>query len=476
MDIPLVSSAPTAATQAVSRIVPDPVSPLVQAQTVSALLAQTTVDLSPMGRFFAAIALFQKRLLEQQSNATVPTEAESEQAIAEVANALVAVADSANALQASSLTGTSDDQQLATLFGQQFAALTQNDSDTLAEIGLTFAPPDQLEGNVLEVDTEALLAAFEDDPAATVALLDQTAAAFAALAGITAAADPSALPAALELSGTEAVAAPQTFPDLEALPAAVASEDGFLQELLAETARPTVAQAAPPSVTEAAANFAAPRAADTDGEAIASVVAPALAEAQQLQAAQDAARAANSRFIDTISAEREANERLASAAATERADEIAQREQLAVAQADAARIKALNDEERRVALVGEQLRINRALEGRELTGDERDLATPGRQRVSIAAQPEVQAAPLAAAATPPPLQAAGNNAQQLARDPATMAAIAAYNLSAGPFAALHGRPEIAAQRPKIVPAVETVTRISAIEADAATSEFSRPSR
>ena len=69
-----------------------------------------------------------------------------------------------------------------------------------------------------------------------------------------------------------------------------------------------------------------------------------------------------------------------------------------------------------------------------------------------------------------------NNAQQLARDPAIAAAIAAYNLNAGPFAALNGRPEIAAQRPKLIPAVHSVTSVEAIETDAATSDSSRPFR
>jgi hypothetical protein len=73
---------------------------------------------------------------------------------------------------------------------------------------------------------------------------------------------------------------------------------------------------------------------------------------------------------------------------------------------------------------------------------------------------------------PPPVQ----DPQQIARDPAIASAIAAYNLSAGPFAALNGRREAGATPAKLVPAVESVTKVAAIDTDAATGESSRPFR
>ncbi len=102
-----------------------------------------------------------------------------------------------------------------------------------------------------------------------------------------------------------------------------------------------------------------------------------------------------------------------------------------------------------------------------------DIATVAPVRTTRASDPaNVVVAP------PQPLNPVPlvNNAQQLARDPAIAAAIAAYNLSAGPFAALNGRPEQAALRPKVIPPVNSVTKVAAIEADAATSESSRPFR
>jgi hypothetical protein len=575
MNIPGVSTAPTTAPPIVSRVLPQEVSATAQAQTAAALLAQTTVDLSPLGRFLSAITLFQKRLLDLQANSGAnPTETQAEEAVAAVATAVVAVADRANELQASALNGSADDQQLATLFGQQFAALTPGDNDddsaSLAAIGLSFAPPGERDGEVLNVDTDVLQAAFQNDPDGTLALLDQTANAFAALTGITAAAsaDPALLLDDEEAPFdplTAAIPTPQDFPELEPLPLPVTTDDAFLQELLADTPRPVLAQAAPPSVAEAEANFAAQQisATDTDSAALpanppqsappaslasatpatvqpqtapaavattliaplqpateatatlpasapdandtaasaapptqqAATITPAPlpqtaslppataqpdtggAAERQIAAAQDATRDANARLADTISAEREANERIAAKAATQEADEAAQRERLAGEQATAERLSGQRFEQGRIDEVNEQKRLERVLDKGEPASAMQQTDTPGRRRVAAAAaQPAVAADAAAVAGLPPPPLQAVNNAQQLARDPATMAAIAAYNLGAGPFAALHGRPEMAAQRPKAIPAVESVGKVAAIEADASTSEFTRPSR
>ena len=202
MDIPLVNTAPACAPGIVTPITPMQVQATVQAQSAALLVAQTTVDLSPLGRFLSAVALFQKRMLELQSNpaAVAAEQASEEESISPLALAVADLAASANALQASSITGTSDDQSLATLFGQQMAAQAGLEDDTddagLSAIGLTFGSASGLDdGDVLNVDTAVLQAAFATDPVATTALLSRTATAFGALAGIAPAESASADPA-----------------------------------------------------------------------------------------------------------------------------------------------------------------------------------------------------------------------------------------------------------------------------------------
>ncbi len=259
MDIPLVNTAPASAPRSVAPVIAPNVAPAAQAQTVAALLAQTTVDLSPMGRFLSAIALFQKRLIDQQANAS---EAAAEEANAALVAAVVAVVDSANTLQTSSITATDDGQTLGTLFQQQFDAQTgtAGDSAGLAGIGLTVD-----DNGLFDVDTALLEAALNDAPAAATTLLTRAGAAFGALAGVTpeTGADPTVLTdGQSSLFDLPVPAAPAEF---DALPVfadagpAPTSDDNFLQELLATTPRPALAldQAPPPAISEAAATFAA---------------------------------------------------------------------------------------------------------------------------------------------------------------------------------------------------------------------------
>ena len=79
-------------------------------------------------------------------------------------------------------------------------------------------------------------------------------------------------------------------------------------------------------------------------------------------------------------------------------------------------------------------------------------------------------------ARPLPAPAPLDRAQQAARDPSIAAAIAAYSLSTGPFAALNARQEIAAPRAKIVPAVSSVAKVAAIDTDSATKGGTKESR
>ena len=548
MDIPLVSTAPTGATGIIAPVSSATVSSTVQAQAAAALLAQTTVDLSPLGRFLSAVTLFQKRILELQGNpAAVAAETDPEETLAAVASSALALSDSANDLQASLINGTSDDQSLATLFNQQFNAQTadEGDSDSLAAIGLTFTPGVDGE-DVLAVDTAVLQAAFAADPAATTALLGRTAAAFGALTGVAAeaGADPSILltddTSASDDLGLTAPTGTQDLPEF-AEPAPRTSDAAFLQELLAETPKPALAlaQAPPPAVAEANAAFAAetvadnratplppplpdtasdaaraatanaapprapaapelpptasqvavnatasigtPRAADIDTEA-AAVPQQASQPAAAAQANQDAAarlevREVNNRIADTIAAERDASERIASSIAAGRAAQAAEAETHDLDEDALMRAGDKAFEQRRLDEESTQQRLQRAADARELADHEADPTAPLRDRVAAALAQPLPAAPEAedAAVLKPPPQLV-NSAQQIARDPAVLAAIAAYNLNAGPFAALNGRPEIAAQRPKVIPAVDSVTSVAAIETDAATSDSSRPFR
>jgi hypothetical protein len=107
------------------------------------------------------------------------------------------------------------------------------------------------------------------------------------------------------------------------------------------------------------------------------------------------------------------------------------------------------------------------LDARRLAAGQTQAAVPAatvavRAVPSDLAQPELtaadQARPLA------PLLASGPPS---ARDPAVAAAIAAYSLNTGPFAALNARQELAAQRVKTVPAVSSVARVAPIETETA---------
>ncbi len=595
MNISPVTTAPTGAPLIITPLgtaaVAAPTPTLAPAQ----LVAPTTVDLSPLGRFLSALTMFQKRLLDLQGNpSALVLERESEEVLAAVTGAAAALAEGANALQASSLNGTSDDQSLATLFERQFDAQTGADGDSanLAGIGLSFTAASGLgDGDPFSVDAAALQAAFISDPAATALLLGRTGAAFGALTGVTFGADPAALfaddaPASQfpldtlpfeSPNDSTAATGQQPLPAFADAPAPLASDDAFLQELLAETPRQALPQAPPAALTEANASFAAQqaaqadepqqngvvpnnaqapappavtqappatqeralaastrpddaetpaalprgpqdaagRASDTPPSAPAEALAPGALQANlrtqeaqatesawqaqnaqtgrtlagQALAAQDEKRDANTRLGDSIAAERDASERLGAALAAQRDAQEAQRLTQEGDDAATARNDLQTTDQRRLLQENAQVRLQQEQQQRELEPARLARAAladlPGAEDLAFGTALRDSMTPLAAALqqapppepvvlpqTPPPL----NNAQQLARDPAVAAAIAAYNLTAGPFAALNGRPEMAAPRPKVVPAVETVTKVTAIETDAATSESSRPFR
>jgi hypothetical protein len=406
-------------------------------------------------------------------------------------------------LQTSSLTGTSDDQSLALLLGREFAAQggSEDDNAALAGIGLALASssaPDN--GDVLTVDSALLQAAFATDPEATAALLTRTGAVFASVAGVVpgASAEP---PVLFDDVAILAESLPETPPtaltvatDSTVRIEAPGNDDAFLQELLAETPRPALAlaQALPPSVTQAASSFEAQRATSVtqanDEQALAppvdeygpaAAVTPERTAADEALAAQQAAREATTRFADALAEERAANERIASAQAAQRQSALTAIERdnsLVPAEIDEANgAGAQATQQQRIDTTVEQARADRAAEPNPTAAEE--LANPQRARVTA---PIVQVTiPLSSPASdtvrlppPPPVQ----DPQQIARDPAIASAIAAYNLSAGPFAALNGRREAGATPAKLVPAVESVTKVAAIDTDAATGESSRPFR
>ena len=508
MDIPLVSTSPTGA---IGIIAPIPAVVLTSVESSQALLglpAQTTVDLSPLGRFLSAVTLFQKRILALQTNqAAVATEPDTPEADTAIASSALALSDSATALQASLISGTSDDQSLGTLLSQQFDAqhASTGDSDSLAAIGLRFAS-DPGQADVISVDTAVLQAAFQTDPAGTAALLGRTAAAFGTLAGMATKAepDPTVLGAQAD-SETAAPAAPHSagayaLPEVADSTPVLSNDGAFLQELLADAAKPSLAfsQAPPPALAEANANFAAKRAAaasspnglvstagieDTaDLPTAASAAAGSIAADKAVPEAMveldnqavtlqpsDKPDAADHRMIDNIVAERDASARINNAITAGRVAQAAERETHAIDTKSRAQAADKTREERILDATGIQAQLPIAAQASQAATEARQPAAP----------PPLAAAPSTAHALPttgqtepiaPPAQQIVNNAPQLARDPAIAAAIAAYNLNAGPFAALNGRPELAAPRTKAIAAVASVASVKAIDTDAATNE------
>ncbi len=171
--------------------------------------------------------------------------------------------------------------------------------------------------------------------------------------------------------------------------------------------------------------------------------------------------------VDAQEATRDIDERLADSILAQRA--------AFDAQADARTIDDLADE-RTDALAVEQRRLERAMSADELVDEDGDPGAPRFERVTTmvpqTAPGEEEVPPILARPLPSPV----NAAQQAARDPAIAAAIAAYNLNAGPFAVLNGKAEAAAPKIKAVSAVDNVTRVAPIEDDGPTNNSARPNR
>ncbi|ATQ77146.1 hypothetical protein CR152_23475 [Massilia violaceinigra] len=212
-------------------------------------------------------------------------------------------------------------------------------------------------------------------------------------------------------------------------------------------------QSASSATTPATATISGP---DTTASNAISVAEQARVLAQQLQAEREAAR--------------ELDEKIAGAS-------------------DAVRAALADDIAKRDALRVDQLNVERSMEQRRAD----QLAQAGAAPVPVA--PDQFPRPAAAVSTVTtaqtvaqdlnedpnitPQQAplpAPNQAQLAARDPAIAAAIAAYNVNTGPFAAQNGRPDIQPPKAKPVAPVAGVTKVEPAGALGTPGDGSSPLR
>lgn len=424
MDIPLVSSLPLSNVGSAAAVAQTQAQVIESAAIVATPpTAPTTVDLSPLGQFLSATSLFQKKLLELQASASTVPEG---QAFSDIAAATTTLAVAFNELLTSPIGGTDgnaeplDQQSLAALFAQQFGAQTGAagaDQDTalasLGTVGLILNPnPALAPGQPLTVDLPLLQVALEVDPATTTTLLNRAGNAFAALVAS------GARPAA-EIENS-ALSVPRTAGSAAAQPVPAAS-------LLVEAQAPDLAPANP------------------------ALTAESKAQAANQAAAADVARTHAEKDLADRALELAGNKRTQSGSEEERAalfDAIEEHD----------RVKA--DQLKADSKAVEQQRLQRANDARDhLNAEPAPALEPVPETVNAVPRNVQQEQDSVAAQEPPPVPLY-TNAQQAARDPAIAAAIAAYNLNTGPFAALNVRQELAAPKLKTVPPVSSVTKVA----------------
>jgi hypothetical protein len=498
MDIPLVSSLPLGSVGNAAAVAPAQARVIENAVIVAAPpAALTTVDLSPLGQFLSATSLFQKKLLELQASATTVPEG---QAFSDIAAATTTLAVAFNELLTSGINGTDenadplDQQSLAASFAQQFAAQTAAagaDADTalasLGTIGLVLNPnPALAPGQPLRVDLPLLQVALEVDPATTNALLSRAGNAFAALvdAGVEPAeldADPQ--PAATPQGPVEAARenvfrqglpienpAPSASPTATVVPAPATSQAVPAASLLVEAQSPALAPANPAparaSVAESNGELAAAaaqvRPSAQEESAVVSAQTPPANTAATPVTPESNAQASNqtaAAAVTRATAERDLAERALELAENKRTQSDSEEERAALFDAIEEQDRLNADEFNVLNKTEEQQRLQRANDARNLNGEPAPARVPATDIVNAVPRnvpPEEDSA--AVQAQPPvPLH---NNVQQAARDPAIAAAIAAYHLNTGPFAALNARQESAAPKIKTVPPVSTVAKVA----------------
>ncbi|NHZ95226.1 hypothetical protein [Massilia sp. CCM 8734] len=252
------------------------------------------------------------------------------------------------------------------------------------------------------------------------------------------------------------VAAPADAPDLQAIAGSVVQADArqgaapvsVSPALPSAPAAPPVAlplstqdtfQAAPTATTAAASTLSEPDATENNAAGVAQ---QASVLAQQLQAERAAARELDEKIAGASDAVRAAL-----------ADDIARRDASRTGQLNADRTPAqLRTDQPDPALAAQLApdRFARPADALRPTTTAQSTTAPQDTERDVTAQP-------------PPVPTP-DQAQLAARDPAIAAAIAAYNVNTGPFAAQNGRPEVQPPKGKPVGPVAAVTRVEAAAA------------
>ncbi|SHG75791.1 hypothetical protein [Massilia sp. CF038] len=482
-----------------------PQTPVVDAgQSLSLLsVAPTAVDLSTQGRFLSLASLFQKKTLELQ--ASLERDNDSSDAFANVTASLQALANVFNELQlapvddAGALTDRIGQGSLTSQFFAQFGASEDEGRVTLGRIGLQFAtgPTPSTPGS-FRVDDAALQSALRDDLADTTALLTRSADALFGVVSSQIQSQSAQLAPFDQEQQDPLESLDLAAPALQAQIAEDRSPALFVQNLLTDALRegsalpddPANGLALPGDEAVAPANnqppaTAAPTAPFQAEQALGIPALPSAAaqtiiarengvQAQDASLAVQAASAAAATKADAIAdearqlaqqlaAEREAarllDEKIAGASEEVRAALAAEIEARDSSRTSEPKQAGNSAQQRDDSAVTDVLsRIEPALRERLLpAASARPIAIPVRDPADpVSRQPDLAPLPVA-------LPSPASQAQLAARDPAIAAAIAAYNLSTGPFAAQNLKPDNPPPRPKPIPAVAAVSKVAALE-------------
>lgn len=524
-----------------------------QAQNLSFLgVPPTTVDLSTLGRFLSLASLFQKRTLALQ--ASLDTQSTPDDAVGDIAAVATALAGVFNELQTSPVDSTGlpsstlGQQSLASQFLQQFGGDPEDAQASLASIGISFELENFTAPAGLLVDETVLRSAFDQDPAATTALLERTGDAFIGLIGTQVQAQaantdlfaddtestlpittlPSPVPVDLSAAPfvpvvdapAERDSAPlenlvtgnqrngSQLPDdaadglsepvARAILADIPSQIPAVQPALAQFQDPLLTALQEEPVAQAFAAIAAPVPARQPEPALVTNRQPAPPDAGATVAGLAVATAATrpeqvAPAQPPVAVTRPQPAVPQADPTTSQTDQVAQdaralAEQLR-AEREAAReldekIAAASDEVR--AALGDELeqrelerldqqRLDRELEQRR--ADQRTQALTEAAEPKLVDRPDSRTErvvttgqvagtePMALPASlQPPVPPAPNQALQLARDPAIAAAIAAYNMGTGPFAAQNARPDLQPPKARPVAPVAGVPKVTPADA------------
>lgn len=187
----------------------------------------------------------------------------------------------------------------------------------------------------------------------------------------------------------------------------------------------------------------------------------AAAQAEDNALASNQAAAANA---NRILAEQALSERAAALAANERSLRANQQERFALREAVEGQDRLTQANLTAQDRIDEQRRLQDVRTAQQRAADDTPAALTTAAAISATiARNAQQTEEVARARAQPPQPGLRDQALQAARDPAIAAAIAAYSLNTGAFAALNVRQELAAPRTKSVPAVSGVSKVSAVD-------------